>query len=109
MAPAESRVGFYAAGDQRAVLYVSRYPSGDEAEAQLGQMASAIGQGRGGFGNHTQVDIGGTVVHSVVGQGRTHYFYVRDGDVVWLAADPGVSQVALAALLDAVPDSGIRQ
>jgi hypothetical protein len=109
LAPAESRVGFYAAGEQRAVLYVSRFPSEEAAAEQLGQMASAIGHGRAGFGSHTEADIGGTVVHSVVGQGRTHYFYVRDGDVVWLAADAGVAQMALTALFGTGPDSIIRQ
>jgi hypothetical protein len=109
LAPADSRVGFYQVGALRAVLYVSRFPTGEAAEEQLGRMAAVMVHGRGGFGNHIETDIGGTVVHAVVGQGRTHYFYARNGDVVWLAADPGVAEMALATLFNSGMEPVTRQ
>jgi hypothetical protein len=98
-------VGFYASGDDRAVLYLSRFPDADTARAQLASMAAMIGRGRSGFGHHAETEIGGTVVHAVLGQGRAHFFFARDREVVWLAADPAVARPALAELLGVAVDS----
>jgi hypothetical protein len=105
LAPAESEVGFYGSGDRRAVLYVSRFASADTAHAQLAMMAAMIGRGRGGFGHHSEVAIGGTAVHATLGQGRAHFFYTRGAEVVWLAADPAIARPALAELLSVPLDS----
>jgi hypothetical protein len=105
LAPAESDVGFYASEGERAVLYVSRFPSADTAQAQITLMSAMIGRGRGGFGHHTETDIGGTVVHSALSQGRAHFFFARDREVVWLAADPETARGALAQLLGVPVDS----
>jgi hypothetical protein len=104
-APAESEVGFYASDGERAVLYVSRFPSADTARAQLSLMSAMIGRGRAGFGHHTETEIGGIVVHAALSQGRAHFFFTRDRDVVWLAADPELARAALAELLDIPLDS----
>ena len=105
LAPAESEVGFYASGDDRAVLYVSRFPSADTAQAQLRLMSAIIGRGRAGFGHHTETEIGGTVVHAALSQGRAHFFFTRDREVMWLAADPETARGALAQLLGVPADS----
>jgi hypothetical protein len=99
LAPAESQVGFYAAGDDRAVLYLSRFAEADSARAQLEMMSAMIGRGRAGFGHHTEIDMAGTVVHAVVGSGRMHFFFTRQNELVWLAADPALARAALAELL----------
>jgi hypothetical protein len=105
LAPAASEVGFYAAGPERAVLYVTRFPSADLAQAQLDRMAATIGHGRGGFGHHTEATVGDIVVHRALGQGRAHFFFTRNSEVVWLAADDAVARMALAALLGLSVDS----
>lgn len=113
LAPAESDVGFYASDAYRAVLYVSRFGSADTAYAQLAMMARLIARGRGGFGHHVESEVGGVMVHATLGQGRVHYFYSREAELVWLAADPPVARNLLAELLQvpvdslpAVPDPG---
>jgi hypothetical protein len=105
LAPAESEVGFYATDADRAVLYVSRYGSADTARQQLQLMSAVIGRGRGGFGHYSETEIGGTVVHAALGQGRSHFFFTRDREVVWLAADPEPARAALADLLHLDTDS----
>jgi hypothetical protein len=105
LAPAESQVGFYASGENHAVLYVSRFPERPLAQAQLDAMSAAIGRGRGGFGHHTETEIGRTVVHSAVGQGRMHFFFTRDREVLWLVADAEPAREALAELLRLPLDS----
>jgi hypothetical protein len=105
LAPAESDVGFYASDDERAVLYVSRFPSADTAQAQLSLMSAMIGRGRAGFGHHTETEIGGTVVHAALSQGRAHFFFTRNREVVWLAADPETARGALGQLLGVSVDS----
>lgn len=108
IAPAASEVGFYAAGSERAVLYVSRFAAPATAAAQLERMAATIGSG-GGFAHHTVTTVGGVVLHRALGQGRAHFFFMRSAEVVWLAADATVARVALAAVLgvsvDSLPDA----
>lgn len=105
LAPAESEVGFYASGDDRAILYVSRFARADTAMAQLETMSAMIGRGRGGFGHHAEAEIAGTVVHMVMGQGRAHFFFRQDREVVWVSADPETGRGALSQLLGVAPDS----
>lgn len=105
LAAGESEIGFYASAEDRAVLFVSRFGSADTAAAQLAMMARLIDLGRGGFGHHAEAAVGGVTLHATLGQGRVHYFFARNGDVVWLAADTPVARAAVAGLLDVPEDS----
>lgn len=107
VAPTESRIGLYQSGEKKAALYVSRFGSSTEAASVLEMMALRIADGAEGFGHYGRFNVGTHEVHSVLGQGQVHYFFMKGLDVSWLAAPPDIARASLAQLLavdvDAVP------
>lgn len=104
VAPTESVIGFYGPKDMRAVLYVSRFASPEEAGAQLIAMSSGIGSGSSGYGHHQRQDVADYQVHVVFGQGQVHYYWAKNRDLIWLAIPPALARAALAEVLGVALD-----
>jgi hypothetical protein len=100
VAPEETFIGHYGTGPSHAMLYVSVFPSQDEAESTIGRMSTRIGDGSSGFGHHKTFTVGGTEIHSVLGQGQVHFFFVKGTRLSWLAMAPEMARVGLAQLLE---------
>lgn len=100
VAPSETHIGRYGTGSTHAMLYVSRFGSGQEAESVLADMSTSIGEGSSGFGHHKQFASGGSEIHVVLGQGQVHFFFVRAADLYWFGMAPGMARAGLAQLLD---------
>ncbi|HEX9728110.1 MAG TPA: hypothetical protein VGA37_06385 [Gemmatimonadales bacterium] len=104
----DTYIGRYGPEHLRATLYVSRFATPEDAQAELAAMADRMSSGTGGYGHHTRATVGEVVLHSVFGHGQVHYFYVSGLDVTWLASPPRLARAAIAELLhvevDAVRD-----
>lgn len=100
VAPSDTHIGRYGTGSTHAMLYVSRFGSGQEAESVLADMSTSIGEGSSGFGHHKQFASGGGEIHVVLGQGQVHFFFVRAADLYWFGMAPGMARAGLAQLLD---------
>ena len=82
-----------------ATLYVSRPARSSTNGAQIERMATGIRAGKTPFYHLKSYERDGTTVYSALGQEQIHYFYRRDVDVVWIAADPAVANEVVEHLL----------
>lgn len=98
-------VGIYGPMDMATAVYVSRFASPADAEADLAAMVARIDSGTVAFGHHTSFTLGEGVVHSVFGQGQVNYFYQKNADLWWLGAHPMIARPAVAELLGIATDS----
>ena len=103
--PRENYVAAYGPPEMRATIYVSRYGSPDSADAQATAVAQRLANGGNGFGHYSEFSVKGKTVRSVFGPGAVNYFYVRDGDLMWLTVPPMLARPGLAELLGAPVDS----
>ena len=97
----EAYVAHYEKGGLVAMLYVSRPARRSDAQARIAKMVAGIGAGKTPFFHLKSSERNGTTVYSALGEGQIHYFFSRDADVIWLAADPGVAKEAAEAVLRA--------
>jgi hypothetical protein len=103
---AENYVGHYGTEEMGAVLYWSRFATADEAGEQRVAMARGIRSGVGGFGHTIRFRAGSKWVQITFGQGRVHYFWDDDVDLVWLTLnDASVARPVLAEMLQTTADS----
>jgi hypothetical protein len=113
VAPLNSYVGQYQGGGAAATLYLSQFPDSATADSLTTLMSDGIGTGSQVFAHHTSFVIDDVVVHSVLGQGQTHFFFASGPDVTWLGIDSGQARAGLADLLgvptDALPESYIAE
>ena len=113
VAPLNSYVGQYEGGGVAATLYLSQFPDSETADSLTNLMRDGIASGNPVFAHHTSFVIDDLVVHSVLGQGQTHFFFASGPDVTWLGIDSGVARAGLADLLgvptDALPESFIAE
>ncbi len=101
----QSWVGIYGPMDMATAVYVSRFKSVVDAQAETDAMVARIDSGTVGFGHHTSFNHGDRVVHSVFGQGQVNYFYRQDAELWWLGAHPMIARPAVAELLGIPTDS----
>ena len=103
---ADNYVGHYGTEEMGAIVYLSRFATADEAQEQLTAMAQGIDRGAGGFGHHIRFRAGSKPVHITFGQGRVHYFWDEDVDLIWLTLnDAAVARPVLAEMLQTSTDS----
>jgi hypothetical protein len=105
VAPDASWIGRYALDREEAVVYASRYRTGDAAQGQLDAMAARIGTGTPQFGHHRAFDVAGRAVHAALSPGAIHYFFVRETDLLWMSIRPARARAALADVLGIPADS----
>jgi len=105
VAPDASWIGRYALDRDEAIIYASRYRTGDDALRQLDAMAARIGTGTPQFGHHRSFDVAGRPVHAALSPGTIHYFFVRDADLLWMSIPPARARAALADVLRLPEDS----
>ena len=103
---ADNYVGHYGTEEMGAVVYWSRFATADEASGQRVAMSQEIGSGAGGFGHTIRFRGGSKWVQITFGQGRVHYFWDDDVDLVWLTlSDAAVARPVLAEMLQTTTDS----
>ena len=103
---ADNYVGHYGTEEMGAVVYWSRFATADEASGQRVAMSQEIGSGTGGFGHTIRFRGGSKWVQITFGQGRVHYFWDDDVDLVWLTlSDAAVARPVLAEMLQTTTDS----
>lgn len=103
---AANYVGHYGTEETGAIVYWSRFATAAEAQEQLTAMAQGIGRGAGGFGHHIRFRAGSKPVHITFGQGRVHYFWDEDVDLIWLTVnDAAMARPVLAEMLQMSTDS----
>lgn len=100
---AEAYVAHYERGGLVAMLYVSRPARRPDTRVQLEKMVAGIGTGKTPFTHLKSSERNGTTVYSALGEGQIHYFFRRDADVIWIAADPAVAKEAVESVLRAAP------
>ncbi|MFV1988498.1 MAG: hypothetical protein ACC682_14550 [Gemmatimonadota bacterium] len=103
IAPLASYVGHYGEGPTHTMLYTSRFEDAAAARETLEDMSLEIGEGSSGFSHHMTMDVAGTLVHLVLGQGKIHFFFADDANLSWLAIEPSMAGGGLAKLLGAEP------
>ena len=82
-------IGFYAAENGRARIWLSEHSSSSEAAESVEKMAGRMTQGKQQvFFHFRQMIIEERKVYFVVGMGRVHYFFQKGAKVIWLAIDP---------------------
>lgn len=101
----QSWVGIYGPMNMATAVYVSRFESPEDAEAEMEAMVARIDSGTVAFGHHTSFRQGDRTVHSAFGQGQVNYFYQRDAELWWLGAHPMIARPAVAELLGIPTDS----
>jgi hypothetical protein len=103
---ADNYVGHYGTEEMGAIVYLSRFATADEASEQRVAMAQGIGRGAGGFGHTIRFRAGSKWVQITFGQGRVHYFWDDDVDLVWITLnDAAVARPVLAEMLQTSTDS----
>ena len=103
---ADNYVGRYGTEEMGAVVYWSRFATADEASEQRVAMSRGIGSGAGGFGHTTRFRGGSKWVQITFGQGKVHYFWDDDVDLVWITlSDAAVARPVLAEMLQTTTDS----
>jgi hypothetical protein len=100
---AQAYVAHYEKAGLVAMLYVSRPARRSDTRAQIDKMVAGIGAGKTPFFHLKSSERNGTTVYSALGEGQTHYFFSRDADVIWIAADPAVAREAVESVLRAAP------
>lgn len=105
VAPVTSAMGRYGAHGMQATLYLSRYATAGDAQAALTAMVARLSEGTPEFGHYAAQRVAGTEVHRVFGLRQVHYVFLRDRELLWLAAPAALAQVGLADLLRVPPDS----
>lgn len=103
VAPLASYVGHYGEDPAHTMLYKSRFEDAAAANEALEDMSSEIGEESSGFSHHMTMDVAGTLVHLVLGQGQIHFFFVDDAWLSWLAIDPPMARGGLATVLGVEP------
>ncbi len=103
---ADNYIGHYGTEEMGAIVYLSRFATAAEAQEQLTAMAQGVSRGAGGFGHHIRFRAGSKPVHITFGQGRVHYFWDEDVDLIWLTLnDAAVARPVLAEMLQTSTDS----
>ena len=103
---ADNYVGHYGTEEMGAIVYLSRFATADETSGQRVAMAQGIGRGAGGFGHTIRFRAGSKWVQITFGQGRVHYFWDDDVDLVWITlSDAAVARPVLAEMLQTTTDS----
>ena len=103
---ADNYVGHYGTEEMGAVVYLSRFATADEASEQRVTMSQGLDRGDGGFGHTIRFRAGSRWVQITFGQGRVHYFWDDDVDLVWLTLnDAAVARPVLAEMLGTTADS----
>lgn len=102
MTPEQNRIGYYGGPGGRAVLYVSEYPTVIRASSAFELMSTRIARGSGPFTQYNTRNIEGRNISLCLGLGQTHYFFVDQDVVYWLAVDLPVASVSAEALVDYV-------
>ncbi len=94
---ADAFVGHYESNDGKAaVVYISVSPTKREAAALYGQMTAKIAKGNRVFSGLSKARApDGREVYQVQGMGQQHFYYLKDREVVWVAADPAVATAVL--------------
>lgn len=82
-----------------ATYYVSLYDDPRLAEADMKEMAEIMAKEDHGFSHLMRRTINGQSVYMALGQGQAHYFFARNHELVWLAADVGIAEQALEDVL----------
>lgn len=95
----DNYIGHYQGQGAKAVLYVSKFQSQQEAEALLASMSDRIKTNSNTFGHFRRMSARGLTVYSVLGLGQVHYFYQEGHVLIWLAVDPTVAQETFEAVL----------
>jgi hypothetical protein len=86
-------IGFYAAENGRAQLWLSEHSSSSEAAESVEKMAGRMTQGEQQvFLHFRQMIIEERKVYSAVGMGQVHYFFQKGAKVIWLAVDPPLAK-----------------
>ncbi|HZD55724.1 MAG TPA: hypothetical protein VE136_03305 [Anaerolineales bacterium] len=99
---ASGAVGMY--GDQHQVkLWVAGAPIRPLASRMLAAMEDKIAEGNSPFTPTGEHPDGDRVIYELAGMGQKH-FYFQSGDMlIWLAADAGLAEEALAQTLEFYP------
>jgi hypothetical protein len=100
--PRRNAIGDYRGAAGNATLYVSRYDSASAARADGHRMAEGIERGNPVFAHYQVREMDGVRVSMCLGMGQAHFFFFRNAELYWLAADYGVAQETLEALVAAV-------
>ena len=90
--PASNKIGMYSGAKGSAVVYLSIYRSDDDATAAYKKMSRSIEKGNLLFGDYRAIKLKGIDASFCVGQGQSHYFFVDDERLYWLAADAAIAE-----------------
>ena len=95
-------VGVYGEGRQ-ATLWISGAPGGFLAKRILRQMRDKIAEGNSPFVPLGERQVGRRSVYELEGLGQKHFYFQSDSLIIWLAADEGLAELALAQSLEFYP------
>jgi hypothetical protein len=88
-------------GDSPTLLLYVAATSDAAAALDLVEVTRArVAAGKTPYRNPVRVDRSTVPVYTMTGQEQLHYLFPRGPMVVWISADPAVSEAALAALLE---------
>ena len=82
-----------------ATYYVSLYDDPLLAVGDMEEMAWIMGREGHGFSHLMRRSKAETPFYMALGQGQAHYFFARDLELIWLAADLSIAEQALEEIL----------
>jgi hypothetical protein len=95
--------GVYGNRDETATLWVTGAPSRLIAARMVTAMDEAIAASDSPFTPLGVRRINGRSVYALTGLGQQHFYFRSAATIIWLTADEGVAEAALAELLDFYP------
>lgn len=103
IALANAYVGHYEEEGARATVYVSISRTRSDAASLYKLMTVKIGKGNAVFtGLRKATTTNGLEGYSLQGMGQEHFYYLKDKEVVWVAADPTIAGAVLDAAQEQV-------
>ncbi|HZK49569.1 MAG TPA: hypothetical protein VFD74_08215 [Thermoleophilia bacterium] len=86
-------------GQPHATIWVSRCPSIDSAQELFRRMTDRISAGGSPFTGLRPIEGQAVEGYALDGMGQTHYYFLIEKDLYWLAVDPEQAEASLGALI----------
>lgn len=91
---------YYFSEDKQATIYVSFFQQQFQAARYFFEMVKKIRDDSSGFNQYQQFKIREFKIHSVWGNGQTHYLFAHYNYLFWLAIDYSIAGKGLAQILE---------
>lgn len=96
----QNEIGFYKRDNDQAIIYVTFYPSDDQAQTDLVKMVDKISPQNSVFLNGGQFEIDKITIYHYFGMGQTHFVFRVENKLFWLSVETMITKNFLETYLE---------